>query len=210
MFSKSGVRSFGAIALVTMMALAGCDTSATAHGANFAEAKAPAETPVMRWGSRNGSDEWTRAALAALDAEGVTLLSTMPQDVSNFCPGYATLNREQRKHFWVGLLSSVAKHESGYNPRAQGGGGRYLGLMQISPSTARHYDCSGNMLNGSNNMACAVKIAARNVSRDNAIVSGQGKGWRGVARDWMPLRSSSKREDIASWTKRQSFCASNG
>lgn len=208
MLTKTGTRSLGVAALLALMTLAGCDTAATANSMNLAEPRATqAQTvPDMRWGNRSGSDEWTRAALAALEAEGVTLLSTVPSDVNAFCPGYADLGREQRKHFWVGLLSSVAKHESSYNPGAQGGGGRYLGLMQISPATARHYDCDGGLLNGANNMACAVKIAARNVSRDGAIVSGQGKGWRGVARDWMPLRSSSKRADIAGWTKQQSFC----
>lgn len=208
MQGKFGARALAAAALVTIMGLSACDTTATANSANIARLTdaTASSAPNMRWGNRAGSDDWTKAALSALDAEGVTLLSTMPSDVKNFCPGYATLNREERKHFWVGLLSSVAKHESGYNPGAKGGGGRYLGLMQISPATANHYDCDGSMLNGSNNMACAVKIAARNVSRDGAIVSGQGKGWRGVARDWMPLRSASKRSDIAGWTKQQSYC----
>ncbi len=204
-----GARTFGAAAFAAMMALAGCDTAATANGANFAEAKASQvqTLPAMRWGQRTGSQEWTAAALSALEDEGVTLLSTVPSDVQSFCPEYASLDRETRKHFWVGLLSSVAKHESSYNPGAQGGGGRYLGLMQISPATARHYGCDGTMLDGASNMACAVKIAARNVSRDQAIVSGQGSGWRGIARDWMPLRSSSKRADIAGWTSQQSYCA---
>ncbi len=207
---KFGARALAAAALVTITGLSACDTTATANGANVARlAEASSSAPDMRWGNRAGSDAWTKAALSALESEGVTLLSTVPSDVGSFCPGYATLNREERKHFWVGLLSSVAKHESGYNPAAKGGGGRYLGLMQISPATANHYNCSGSMLDGSNNMACAVKIAARNVSRDGAIVSGQGKGWRGVARDWMPLRSGAKRADIAGWTKSQSFC-SNG
>lgn len=204
---KLGARVFGATVFVAMMALAGCDTTATADSLNLASAKAPqTAAPGMRWGNRSGSDEWTRAALAALESEGVTLLSTVPSDVNAFCPGYAQKSREERKHFWVGLLSSVAKHESSWNPGARGGGGRYLGLMQISPATAQHYDCGGALLDGANNMACAVKIAARNVSRDGAIVSGQGKGWRGIARDWMPLRSSSKRADIAGWTSQQAFC----
>ncbi len=208
MLGLFGARALAAATLISIMGLAACDTTATANGANtarLAEAKA-SSAPTMRWGNRSGSDAWTKAALKALDAEGVTLLSTVPSDVKSFCPGYASLTREDRKHFWAGLLSSVAKHESGYNPGAKGGGGRYLGLMQISPATARHYSCGGSMLDGSSNMACAVKIAAKNVSRDGAIVSGQGKGWRGVARDWMPLRSSSKRADIADWTKQQSYC----
>lgn len=198
----------GAVALGVIMAVAGCNPAQTSQ---TPETPKPvmAAVPDMRWGERAGSGEWTKATLAALEAEGVTLLSTIPSDVANFCPGYETLDRESRKHFWAGLLSALAKHESSFNPGAKGGGGRYLGLLQISPRTAQSYNCNGTMLNGSNNMACAVKIAARNVSRDNAIVGGSG-GWRGIARDWMPLRSSSKRADIATWTRQQSYCNSKG
>ncbi|AGT07954.1 transglycosylase SLT domain-containing protein [Paracoccus aminophilus] len=203
MLGKFGARAIAAATLIMVMGVAACDAkpSGGSNVVRLAEAKS-AKAPKMRWGNRAGSDDWTRAALRTLESEGVTLLSSVPSDVKTYCPGYASLNREDRKHFWVGLLSSVAKHESGYNPTAKGGGGRYLGLMQISQSTARHYNCKGNMLNGSDNMACAVKIAARNVGRDGAIAAGQ----RGVARDWMPLRSTSKRSDIAAWTSQQAYC----
>lgn len=195
-----------ALALLLIAGLAGCDSSATMTSASAPNQDRMTLMPEMRWGDRSGSTEWTRAALQALDHEGISLLSSVPSDVSTFCPGYPALDSEGRKHFWAGLLSALSKHESGFNPAAQGGGGRYLGLMQISPATAQHYGCDGKMLDGSNNMACAVKIAARNVSRDNAIVSDQGNGWRGIARDWMPLRSSEKRADIAAWTRQQSYC----
>lgn len=196
----------GVAAIMAMAALAGCDSAPTATAQAAPKAAPMAMLPDMRWGDRSGSQDWTRAALAALDREGLVLVSTIPADINSFCPAYASLDPVGRKHFWAGLLSSLAKHESGYNPAAQGGGGRYLGLMQISPATARHYNCSGAMLDGSSNMACAVRIAARNIGQDKAIVSDQGKGWRGIARDWMPLRSSEKRADIASWTRKQSYC----
>ena len=77
--------------------------------------------------------------------------------------------------------------------------------MQISTATARNFGCDGSMLEAKANMACAVKIAARQVGQDNAIARGNG-GWRGVARDWMPLRNKSKRAEIAAWTSKQSYC----
>ena len=160
----------------------------------------------MRWGAGAERDAWTKVAMRALEAEGVTLLSTIPADVAAFCPAYAEQDQETRKHFWAGLLSSLAKHESSFNPAASGGGGRYLGLMQISPATARHYGCDGAMLDASNNLSCAVRIATRNVTRDGAIVSIGGNSWRGIARDWMPLRSPAKRADIAGWTSQQRYC----
>ncbi len=106
-------------------------------------------------------------------------------------------------------MSALAKHESTYNPRASGGGGRWLGLMQIAPATWRSYDCSGHITNGADNMSCAVKIMSRQVGRDNAVARDGSGGWRGVARDWAPMRSASKRADIAEWTSSQSYCTAS-
>lgn len=162
--------------------------------------------PPMRWGDRSGSDGWTKATLAALDREGVTILSNVPGDIESFCPNYAELGQPGRKAFWAGLLSALAKHESTYNPTASGGGGKWLGLMQIAPATWRGYDCNGTITNGADNMACAVRIMSRQVERDNAVVRDGSGGWRGVARDWAPMRNASKRADIAAWTSSQSYC----
>ncbi len=167
----------------------------------------PVAQPVtMRWGERAGADAWTAATLAALDQHGDQMVARVPRDIAAFCPGYAQQDEHGRRAFWAGLLSSVAKHESTWNPRASGGGGRWLGLMQIAPATWRHYGCSGNIMDGADNMACAVKIASRQVGRDNAVASADG-GWRGVARDWAPMRSPKKRADIAAWTAVQPYCA---
>ncbi|WP_240544662.1 transglycosylase SLT domain-containing protein [Paracoccus sp. AK26] len=164
-----------------------------------------ASQPPMRWGQAAGSEQWTRATLSALDREGVTILSRVPGDIDAFCPNYEQLNSTGRKAFWAGLLSAVAKHESTYNPQASGGGGKWLGLMQIAPATWRNYGCNGNIKNGGDNMSCAVKIMSRQVARDNAVAH-DGNGWRGIARDWAPLRNASKRADIAAWTSSQSYC----
>ncbi len=197
-----------ALSLAALALLAACSTtpSATPNAQVEAQEMALAQEPPMRWGERNGSDEWTRATLAALDREGVTIMSNVPNDITEFCPNYRQLAQPGRKAFWAGLLSAVAKHESTYNPQASGGGGRWLGLMQIAPATWRNYDCDGNIKNGADNMACAVKIMSRQVARDNAVARDDG-GWRGVARDWAPMRSSSKRADIAAWTSSQSYCS---
>lgn len=205
------------LAGLAALTLTACGTSAAVREATTAPTIAPAARPsaparvatalhlrkappAMRWGDDN--PEWTAAALDALNEEGITLLSTVPSDVLQFCPGYATASRESRAAFWAGLLSSVAKHESGHRAGAKGGGGRYLGLMQISAPTARANGCRGSLLRGEDNLRCAVRIMARHVVRDNAIAGGK----RGLARDWMPLRSSAKRSDIAGWTRKQSYC----
>ena len=199
--------------LAALAVLAACESTTTQQSTETAEAKAQqmalAAAPPMRWGERSGSTEWTRATLAALDREGVAIMSQVPADIQSFCPNYAQLNTNGRRAFWAGLLSAVAKHESTYNPAASGGGGRWLGLMQIAPATWRHYDCNGNIKNGGDNMSCAVKIMSRQVARDNAVAH-DGSGWRGVARDWAPKRNSNKRADIAAWTSSQSYCAPKG
>ncbi|WBU57557.1 lytic transglycosylase domain-containing protein [Paracoccus sediminicola] len=161
--------------------------------------------PAMRWDGKHNSAEWTEATLAALDAEGAVLMSRVPSDIVEYCPAYASQSPENRRAFWAGLLSALARHESSHNPKAKGAGGRYLGLMQISPATARGYGCDGALLNASDNMSCAVRIAAKQVARDNAIAR-SGGGWRGVARDWGPMRSSRKRAEIAAWTSKQDYC----
>ena len=160
------------------------------------------EQPAMRWGEENA--EWTEAALAALTSEGVTLLSTVPTDVMQFCPAYATQTRENRAAFWAGLVSAVAHHDG----VAQGG--RRLGLLRISRPAAQENGCGGSMENGADNLRCAVRIMAREVARDGAIAGGTetagGRGWRGLARSWVPLRSSAGRAEVANWTRRQSYC----
>ena len=207
--------------LAGVLSVAGCDSASIGKAAvdaptlnagqpgltRRALSKLPGQEPLpaMHWDGRDSSAEWTDATLAALDAEGAVLMSRVPSDVMEFCPSYAKQTPENRRAFWAGLLSAVARHESSHNPRAKGGGGRYQGLMQISTSTARNFGCGGSMLDAKANMACAVRIAAQQVSQDNAIAR-SGGGWGGVARDWMPLRNKSKRAEIASWTKKQSYC----
>ena len=214
---RPALRTRAAIAAILALAVAGCDaTMQDAGGVNLlvsrdvqrpAKLTAPAAPEItMRWDHKRGSDAWTDATLAALDRHGVKMVSNVPSDIGTYCPGYAQHDAGARKAFWAGLLSAVAKHESTYNPAASGGGGKWLGLMQIAPATWRSYGCSGEMMNGADNMACAVRIMAKQVGRDNAVAGGKG-GWRGIARDWAPMRSAKKRADIAAWTSRQSYCA---
>ena len=122
------------------------------------------QLPPMRWDHLPEAREWTVSTLQALTDDGAALARTVPQDIDMFCPGYRTASMDERCAFWAGLLSAIAKHESTWNPEAMGGGGRWVGLMQIAPRTARAYDCeasdSKGLEDGSANLACAVRIAA--------------------------------------------------
>ncbi len=58
---------------------------------------------------------WTRNALEAIDKYGKGLLKTRNlRDAYAFCPNYSNLDEQQRKEFWVHMLSAVSYAESSY------------------------------------------------------------------------------------------------
>ncbi|MCC1491585.1 transglycosylase SLT domain-containing protein [Cognatishimia sp. F0-27] len=163
--------------------------------------------PDARWGNRGARRNWTRAAVQALRSHADVLPSIVPRDIATWCPAYPSAGPAQREAFWVGLISSLAKHESTFRPTAVGGGGRWFGLVQIAPATARGYGCrarSGEALKDPEaNLSCALRIMSRTVARDRVV----SKSMRGVAADWGPFHSSRKREDMRRWVSNQSYCA---
>lgn len=169
---------------------------------------APTALPVTRWDHRPEAADWTHATLDALKTEGAVLVSTVPADVETFCPGYKTASEAERRAFWAGLFSSIAKYESTWNPKASGAGGRYLGLMQISPQTAQSAGCGSaksELYDGANNLSCAVRIAARRAPAEGGTVQGRG-ALGGLTNDWGPMHDPAKRAEIANWTRAQSYC----
>ena len=97
--------------------------------------------PPMQWDNHPEGDAWTDSTLVALSTKDAVLSEQVPADIEAWCPGYAEAPVEARRAFWAGLMSSVAKYESTWNPKASGGGGRWIGLMQISPRSAANYGC---------------------------------------------------------------------
>ncbi|MEP6196896.1 MAG: transglycosylase SLT domain-containing protein [Erythrobacter sp.] len=165
------------------------------------------DIPATRWAGKPDHMLWNHAALSALKTHAVALVEEVPKDIGAWCPLYPDATDEQRRSFWLGFMSALAKFESTYNQRAVGGGGKWFGLLQISPATARGYGCnigSGSALkNGAANLSCAARIMSVTVPRDGVIYA---PGGRGVAADWGPMRSRSKRADMAGWLRRQSYC----
>jgi len=163
--------------------------------------------PAMRWDHRPEAAEWTTRSLAAVAAKDAVLAAKVPADIQAWCPGYEENSLAERRAFWVALMSAVAKYESTWNPAASGAGGRYIGLMQISPRSARNYGCSATkaatLKDGAANLECAVEMISYHVARDGQVA---GKGNRGIGRDWMPLRKGDKRREMAAWTSAQSYC----
>lgn len=161
---------------------------------------------TMRWDHVPGAETWTATTMNALDDHGQNLTAIIPGDIDTWCPGYRTANLDGRKAFWTGLLSTLAKHESTWRQSAVGGNGAWFGLVQIAPATARMYGCqarSGQELkDGNANLSCAVRIMNRTVARDGVISAGM----RGVAADWGPFHTRSKRDDMIAWTRAQNYC----
>ncbi len=190
--------------VLAALVLAGCNRIPLP---DLASMMASAAQPAMRWDHRPEAAEWTRRTLAAVAQHDDVLASRVPEDITDWCPGYQTASLPKRRAFWAGLLSAIAKYESSWNPRAAGGGGRYIGVMQISPKTAANYGCaarsSAALKDGAANLECAVALVAHHVERDGVVA---GKGNHGVGRDWMPLRKSDKRAAIAEWTRSQAYC----
>lgn len=192
-----------------LSSLAGCDTE-TVSPPDPLEQTNVSTLPSMRWGHMEGHSDWNLAADAALQTHGQVLTQVVPRDIGAWCPAYPEADPAQRRLFWVGFLSALAKHESTYRPWAVGGGDQWYGLVQISPSTARGYGCrakSGVALKyGTENVSCAIRIMAVTVPRDGVIAAKDSR-WRGVAADWAPLQVASKRADMSAWLRAQPFCA---
>ncbi|MEZ5752236.1 MAG: lytic transglycosylase domain-containing protein [Paracoccaceae bacterium] len=166
------------------------------------------DTPdvVARWDHRPEGAQWSAALMRALQDDGPAMLDQIPDDIATFCPGFAEATREERAAVYVALFSGLARYESGWNPRASGGGGRYQGLLQISPQTARYHGCAlpdDGLFDGAANLACAVRIANAAMARDGVVATGP----RGIARDWPPLRDRAKRDEIATFTRTLPACA---
>lgn len=187
---------------LSALVLGGC-----ANGLSLDRDMAKTFLPSMGWDHRPEAASWTVKSLAVVAANDDALAQQVPADITTFCPNYAKASVNDRRAFWAGLVSATAKHESTWNPKAAGGGGRWIGLMQIAPQTARAYKCEAQstaaLKNGEANLACAIRIMSAQVDRDGVVAGG---GARGIGRDWAPFRSASKRADIAAWTKSQDYC----
>ena len=70
------------------------------------------------WDSIPSGRDWTAITLKAMDDLGGDLLSMeSPRDAAEYCPRFSKLTRDQRKAFYVKLISAIAKLESDLNPK---------------------------------------------------------------------------------------------
>ena len=166
------------------------------------------ELPEAKWDHLPKAETWTEAALEALDDHGKPLVENVPGDIHEWCPAYVTAPEDARAAFWVGFLSTLAEFESTWQPDVVGSG-RWFGLLQIAPSTARAYECNAGtgeeLKTGADNLSCAIRIMATTIERDGVLVK-DGPNWAGAAADWGPLRSDSKTSQMQAWLTDQNYC----
>ena len=200
--------ALGVLMMIRFAALCGLALTVLA-GCSALEDDEPHVT-VARWDHKAQGPEWTSTVMEALEGPGAPMVALVPGDIDTWCPGYTTASLEERKAFWVGLLSALAKHESTWQPHVSGGNGRWHGLLQISPGTARGYGCEARsasaLKDGSANLRCAVRIMGVTVPRDGVI----SEGMRGIAADWGPFHQRSKRTEMAAWTRSLPYCQAGG
>lgn len=173
------------------------------------------------WSEYNEDGSWTRATENAVSQSG--LVKTIPADINEFCPRYQQLTTKERRKFWVGLLSAMAKPESGFKPEityqerfkdAKGHRVVSRGLLQISIESAnqKRYDCdipqAGLLHDPIINLSCGVKILAKWVKEDGVIASKAKSGThKGGGRYWSTLRQQTGHlENIRRFTQDLTIC----
>lgn len=164
---------------------------------------------------------WTEFMHRELDQSGKNLLDVIPGDQNLFCPNYSNLSLQQRKAYWVFMVSSMARFESNFKPAmsytegfndSQGQPVISRGLLQLSIESGNAYGCqfksAQEVHDPLKNLRCGIKILDRWLSRDGRIAGKVSGQWRGGARYWSVLREGDKTsyKSILSWSQNLSIC----
>ncbi len=152
----------------------------------------------------SGSKAWTTHLNGALDTLGKDMLDVIPADATTFCGNYKSLSYNQRKQFWMYLMSYMTKYESGFNTKtsytesfSDSSGKKVVsrGLLQISIESGRAYGCDlkteSDLHDPYKNLDCGVRILNRWLDRDGRFAGKVDGAWRGGARYWSVLRTTS-------------------
>ncbi|UOF01542.1 hypothetical protein [Bdellovibrio reynosensis] len=210
--------------LLTAAAFIGCADSSTDLGSQTSamdSASSHVSSVAPLWESEHqDGKQWTSHVLRQLDVIGTDLLDVIPSDYATWCPNYKNLTYNERKDFWAYLLSQMTRYESGFAPEkfytesfSDSKGKKVIsrGLLQLSIESGNAYGCgfrtSKDVHDPEQNLACGVRILNRWVGKDGRIGGNSGRQWRGGARYWSVLRSSSgSYQKIVKATKSISIC----
>lgn len=161
-------------------------------------------------------DEWTEFLYKEIDTHGSGLLETNPEGVTNFCPNYEKLNRDERVLFWMKLTTVLMSFESGYDPTKTyddssnvGGDEKVIstGLLMLSHESVMpdKYDCNmispiksigdQDLKDPKKNMACGIRVMNYWVKTDKVMADRDETSWKGMARYWGPFRHLMLKKD---------------
>ena len=164
---------------------------------------------------------WTAHVMKRLDTLGSALLKAQPSDAATFCPKFKSLTQEQRKQFYTYLISAMTRYESNFTPSmsfkegfddSDGNPVISRGLLQISIESGNAYGCgfrnTNDLHNPYLNLDCGIRILNRWIGeRDLRIAGKVGSKWRGGARYWSVLRTTSgSYNSIVSLAKGTDLC----
>ena len=163
------------------------------------------------WDERKDGPRFTKFTLKALEKYGSNLLNPdldmKKGGYRRYCKRYNSLDRTERKQFWLMFISGLSRMESGFRTHVKftesftnkGSDVISRGLLQISIASAnqRAYGCgikrAQDLHDPSTNLNCAVKILNHWIKKDHRIYGFQPKAngkkkWLGAARYWSPIR----------------------
>lgn len=173
--------------------------------------------PVGEWPNQT----WNDILYAGIDQYGRELLLNEPKDFASFCSKkFFDLTITERKQFYLTLISSLARYESGFNPKAtytegftDRNGKRVIsaGVLQLSVESGRGYGCplkvTADLFDVKQNLECGVRIANRWIGQRDHVITVSKSPWLGMARYWSPFRNDLKRAALMKKTKALSFCS---
>ena len=179
-----------------------------------------AQSTGARWEKSNPSKiEWSEYAFNEIQRQGDVLTKTVPRDIGEFCPNYPSLREDEKREFWVYLLSTLSELESSHQPDCAyqesfpDSTGQLVvsrGLLQLSRESANNYGCgfktASELYDPLRNLSCGIKILGHWVGRHGALAGRGPKGWNGGARYWSVLRTGKKLSRIQAWTN--AYCSS--
>lgn len=174
------------------------------------------------WESANSDGvNWTAHVMSKLDTLGVDMVDSLPADFKTFCPKYDKLTYTQKKEFFTYLMSAMTKYESTFDPTefyreafndSSGNPVISRGLLQISIESANSYGCgftnAQQLHDPYLNLNCGMRILNRWIGqRDFRIAGKVNDGWKGGARYWSVLRTTSgSYAKIVALTNSTSLC----
>jgi hypothetical protein len=202
------IRSYPLLALSAFQALLLTSISAQA-----------AQGIGARWERSSASRiEWSDHAFEEIRRQGDVLTESEPKDVGQFCSNYSSLRKDEKREFWVHLISAMSELESSHKASLQyresfrNSQGQQIvsrGLLQLSLESANAYGCrfkkASYLDDPLRNLSCGIKILGHWVGRDGRIAGRVKKGWRGGSRYWAVLRTEKRLKQIQSWSK--AYCS---